>query len=163
MRKLVISLLLTGLIIGHAFSAEGPAPKVGCEAPALELSSLDGKAINLQSYQGNKKVILVFFASWSKSCQEELKSLQELYTSEEKPGFEVLAVSFDKKTKELKNYLSKTDPPFPVLHDKKLSSIDAFQILIIPTTFCINREGVIEKIFVDYDENVGKSLSEWVK
>ncbi len=163
MKRLVISLLLTGLIIGHAFSAEAPAPKVGSEAPALELSTLDGKSVILQSYQGRKKVILVFFASWSKSCQEELKALQELYTSSEKPNFEVLAVSFDKKSKEIKSYVSKFDPPFPVLHDKKLSSIDAFQILIIPATFCVNKEGEIEKIFVDYDENVRKALTEWLK
>jgi peroxiredoxin len=166
MKKLVISMLLTGLVIcsptivGFAAAAE-TAPKVGSEAPALELSNLDGKAVSLQSYKENKKVILTFFASWSKSCQEELKALQALYT-EKKNKLEILAVSFDKKTKDLKAYLSKADLSYPVLHDKKLSSIDAFQILIIPTTFCINREGVIEKIFVDYDDNVNKALEDWL-
>lgn len=159
-------MLLTGLVIcsptivGFAAATE-TAPKVGLEAPALELSNLDGKAVSLQSYKENKKVILTFFASWSKSCQEELKTLRAVY-AKNNDRLEILAVSFDKKAKDLKAYLSKTALPFPVLYDKKLSTIDAFQILIIPTTFCINREGVIEKIFVDYDDNVNKALEDWL-
>jgi peroxiredoxin len=161
MKKLVIALFLTGLLTGAVVAAE-PAPKVGCPAPALELTTLNGQTIKLQDYQGKKNVVLTFFASWSKSCQEELKAWQELY-GDNRSALEVLAVSFDKKSKDLKAFLAKTDPPFPVLYDKKLATIDNFQILIIPTTFCINRDGVIEKIFVDYDDNVQKAVAAWLK
>lgn len=108
-----------------------------------------------------KKVILTFFTSWSKSCQAELDNLQAIYGAN-RSDLEILAVSFDKKTKDLKTFLAKTNLPFPVLQDKKLLSIDTYQILIIPTTFCINRNGVIEKVFVDYDDNVKKALEEWL-
>lgn len=160
MKKLVISLLLAGLIFCVSAAAE-TAPKVGSLAPELELPNLESKTVSLQSYQEEKPVILVFFASWSKSCQAELLDLQKIYAENSK-GLEVLAISFDKKTKDLKSFVSKTELLFPILHDKKLSSLDKFQILIIPTTFCINREGVIEKIFVDYDKNVRESIEEWL-
>jgi peroxiredoxin len=160
MKKLVIALFLAGLTFSLAAGAE-PAPEVGSAAPALSLTALSGQDISLQDYIGAKKVILTFFTSWSRSCQEELQGLSELY--QDRPtGLEILAVSFDKKSKDLKSFVARTAPPFPVLHDRKLTAIDAFQILIIPTTFCIGRDGVIEKIFVDYDDNVKKAISEWL-
>lgn len=166
MKKLVISMFLAGLvlccptIIGLAAAAE-PSPKIGFAAPTLELPSVNGGVVSLRKSVG-EKVILTFFTSWSKACQDELKNLQSIYGTSKTP-LDVLAVSFDKKTKDLNAFLAKTNPPFPVLHDKKLSSIDTYQILILPTTFCINRDGVIEKVFVDYDDNVKKALEEWLK
>lgn len=154
-------MLLTGLALCIAAAAE-TAPKIGSESPGLQLTSLNGKLIRLEDFRGEKKVILVFFTSWSESCRGELETLREFH-AENAVSVEVLAVSFDKKNKELKNYASKADFPFPILHDKKLSSIDAFQILILPTTFCINKDGIIEKIFVDYDDNVKNAVEEWLK
>ena len=161
MKKLIASMLLIGLALCLTATAE-PAPKVGSESPALQLTSLNGKLIKLESFRGEKKVILSFFASWSESCRQELEALRE-FQANNAGSLEVLAVSFDKKARDLKNYAAKADLPFPILLDKKLSSIDTFQILILPTTFCISREGMIEKIFVDYDDNVKKAIEEWLK
>jgi len=162
MKKLVISMLLTGLVFCSFAAFAEPAPKIGYPTPILELANLEGKTVNLKNYAEAKPLILVFFASWSKSCQTEMADLQELHANS-KGNLKVLAVSFDKKIKNLSNYITKNSILFPILIDKKLSSLDKFQILILPTTFCINRHGIIEKIFVDYDDNVKKALIEWQK
>ena len=159
MKKLVISMLLAGSLLCLAVLAEA-APVVGSTAPGLELSNLEGNIVSLYSYQSKKPVILFFFTSWSKSCQSELADLRETYKS---TNCEILAVSFDKKQKELRSFISKEKIPFPVLVDKNLSLLDKFQVLILPTTFCIGRDGVIEKIFVDYDDNVKKAVSAWLR
>jgi peroxiredoxin len=151
MKRLFISLLLPVLLATLA-SAE-IAPKVGCQAPALPLNAVQ---------PAGKKVVLTFFTSWSKSCQAALQALDELAAAHP-DTLQVLAVSFDKKSKELKSFVDRTAPSFPVLHDKKLSAIDSFQILIIPTTFCLNRDGVIEQIFVDYDDNVKQAIAAWLE
>jgi peroxiredoxin len=49
------------------------------------------------------------------------------------------------------------------LIDKKLSSLNKYAILIIPTTFLINREGQIEKVLVDYDDNVKTAITDWLR
>ncbi|HVN67934.1 MAG TPA: TlpA disulfide reductase family protein [Candidatus Sulfotelmatobacter sp.] len=162
MKKLVIGLILIGLCCVPLAAAENEtAPKTGSAAPGLTLPTLDGKTVSLQDFRGRKKVVLTFFASWSKTCQDELRTLAEL-RADRQTNCEVLAVSFDNKTRDLKNFLARSPLPFPVLNDRKLSSIDAFQVLIIPTTFCIGRDGVIEQIFVDYDDNVKKAVAEWL-
>ena len=152
---------MAGLVLCAAATAE-PAPLVGSAAPDLNLPVVSGRAVSLQDLRGSKKVILVFFTSWSKSSQEQLAALNELYRPD-KSNLEVIAVSFDKKSKELKSYLTQAGLAFPVLQDKKLTSIDPYQIVIIPTTFCLDRDGTIKKIFVDYDDNIKKALEAWLK
>jgi cytochrome c biogenesis protein CcmG/thiol:disulfide interchange protein DsbE len=160
MNRLLIIALLAGLALSSPAWSE-TAPQVGCQVPELAFKTVTGKTISLQERLGREKVVLTFFTSWSKSCQAEIKALNELAAANP-AKLQVLAVSFDKKSKDLLSFLDRTDPCFPVLHDKKLSAINTFQILIIPTTFCLNRDGVIEKIFVDYDENVKKAIEEWL-
>lgn len=158
-------MLLTGLAF-HCAALAAPADaepdaavKIGAASPALELPDLDGK---VRKVPAAKKTILAFIASWSKPCQAELIDLQEIHQAAD-GSLEVIAVSFDKKIKDLKAFASKNRITFPILLDKKLASLDRFQILILPTTFCINSDGIIENIFIDYDENVKKALEAWQK
>jgi peroxiredoxin len=160
MKRLIISLLLPVLLAAAVWAEV--APKIGCQAPGLQLNTLAGKPLTLADQLGDKKIVLVFFTSWSRSCQEALQTLNELAAA--RPSkLRVLGVSFDKKSKELKAFVDRTDLSFPIMQDKKLTAIDSFQILIIPTIFCLNRDGVIEQIFVDYDDNVKQALTGWLK
>lgn len=161
MKRLVISMLLAGLVVcGNAAGAE-TTTLIGSAVPEFELPNLEDGLVNSQNIRPDVPVVLFFFASWSKPCQEEISRLSQWY-SEKGSSLEVLAISFDKKLKDLKSFTAKKEIPFPVLFDKKRSCLDKFQILTIPTTFCLNREGRIEKIFVDYDENVEKAIEEWL-
>ncbi|MDD4179949.1 MAG: TlpA disulfide reductase family protein [Candidatus Margulisbacteria bacterium] len=162
MRNLLATLLLVLTLFCAAAQAENSNLKAGSAAPPLELAALDGKTIDLQSYAGHQPVILFFFTSWSKSCQDALAALQSLYANE-RNNTQVIAISFDKKSSELKNLVASQKIAFPIIQDKKLSLIDKYQIVILPTTICINKAGAVEKIFIDYDDNINKALSEWVK
>jgi len=136
-------------------------PSLGDAPPAITLPNLSGKTIELTDFSG-KNTIITFFASWSKSCQAELINLQEL-KDELGASLEVYAISFDKRSKALAEYTEKNNLSLNFLIDKKLTSLNKYAILIIPTTFCINPEGKIDRIFVDYDENVKQALSDWLK
>ncbi|MFH1386459.1 MAG: TlpA disulfide reductase family protein [bacterium] len=160
MKKYSLSVgLLVSLLVGMTLGAfaETCEPRIGSTPPLFELNNLDGKTIKLRDYLGEKPLIITFIASWSKPCQAILADLQALY-----PHANVLAISLDKKSKDLKSYLENNKLSFPVLVDKKLSLLDKYQILIIPSTFCVNSKGIIEKIFIDHDENTGKELGAWL-
>jgi len=155
MRKWIAVFLLLVLLIGPLCAEEVLKP--GTKAPNFQLPDLKGNTIALENFQ--KPTLLVFFTSWSKSCQALLKELQKLY--DENKQIEILAVSFDKKIKNLENFVTKTKISYPVLLDQKLSCLDQYQILILPTIVGINQEGIIEKVFIDYDENVQQALADW--
>ncbi|MBU0630131.1 MAG: TlpA family protein disulfide reductase [Candidatus Margulisbacteria bacterium] len=156
MKILLIFFAAAILLIGAATA--DVSSNLGLELPTIELPALDGK---LTSLQDNEKTVLVFFTSWSKSSQSNLAYLQSL--REKENLINIVGISFDKKAKTVQDFVAENKISFPILIDKKLTSINKLKLLVIPTTFCINSSGVIEKIFVDYDDNVKKALAEWLK
>ncbi|MFH1541630.1 MAG: TlpA disulfide reductase family protein [bacterium] len=115
-------------------------------------------AIQLPEHQ-NKPTIISFFASWSKSCQKELAFLDQLAEKHKKSDLKVIGVAYDRKTKELEKFISDNKIGLEIVHNQKLESIKEYKILILPTLVVIDKEGKIIKTYVDFDENVEKSLS----
>jgi peroxiredoxin len=159
MKRFVFLVAMIAVAITPCIAAE--LPSIGEPPPALTLPNLSGKSVELSDFSG-RPTILTFFTSWSDTCKRELSDLQELYTSFA-PSLEVIAISLDRKSKTLQEFLGKNDYSFDFLIDKKLSSLNKYAILIIPSTFLINREGKIEMILVDYDDNVKTAIADWLK
>lgn len=105
-----------------------------------------------------KPQIVVFFTSWSETCQKEIKALSAIYDKLKKRGVEVTAVSLDDDADMLSAYIKKEKVPFAVTHDIELVSPEKYQILVIPTTFIVKKDGTIKQIFVDFDENVMNAI-----
>ena len=121
---------------------------IGTPPPSLKLPNLDGKIVSLETSLGNKATILSFFASWSKSCKEEMLALQELFEGYEDMGVEIIGVSFDRKSTSLEKFIEESNIEFEVLHDKKLKTLKDYRILIIPTLFVIDQYGKVKSIYV---------------
>ncbi len=136
-------------------------PLIGDQPPGLSLPNLDSKTVNLSDFYG-KPIILTFFTSWSKSCQDELLALKDMAATYA-PTLEIIGVSFDKKSKSLSEFAEKQNLPFVFLIDKKLSSLNKYAILIIPTTFAIGSDGKIKTFLIDYDDNIRNSLEEFIR
>jgi peroxiredoxin len=159
-RKTLI-LLVIALLALPAFAK--PGLKIGSPPPALSLPDLNGKTVELEDYLGKKVIVLSFFASWSRSCQEEILFLQELHQKYRWKGVKVIGVSFDRKLKKLESFINENNIRFELLHDKKLKTLKDFRILIIPTLFVIDKEGNVRSIYVDFDQNVKEAVSQEIK
>jgi peroxiredoxin len=157
--RLFLLVAMAALIAATCIAAD--VPVAGDLLPAIALPNLDGKVINTGELTG-KPLILAFCASWSKSCKQELSDLQELYT-QYGHSIEVVAISFDKTVKSLKDFVNSEKLTFNFLIDKKLVSLNQFAVLIIPTTFTVGADGKIKSILVDYDDNVKKSLLDFIR
>lgn len=159
-RKAVVILIIALLAIP---ALAKPVLKVGSPSPSFSLPNLNGKTVSLEEYLGKKVIVLSFFASWSKSCQEEILFLQDLHKKYRWKGVKVIGVSFDRKLKKLNSFVNENNIRFEILHDKKLKTLKDFRILIIPTLFVIDKEGNIKSIYVDFDKNVEKALSKEIQ
>lgn len=160
MKRLLLLVAMAALVAANPCIA-AELPVVGDIPPGISLPNLDGKNVSLSEFSG-KPVILTFFTSWSGSCQEELKLLQEISTRC-RPSLEVVAISFDKKLTPLKEYVNGQKLSLNFLMDKKLSTLNKYSVLIIPTTIAIGKDGKIKSVLVDYDDNVKKSLQDFIK
>lgn len=151
MRKnlsLIIVLWLT-LFVGNAISLEA-LPQIGKPAPDFSLNDMNGEKVTLSEYKG-KVIVLNFWATFCGPCKEEMPSLNNLFLSLKKDGLIVLAVSTDDSEKPVQSFIKAKAIAFPVLIDKDQQVFyDRYAILGLPTTFIIDRDGIIrEKILGD--------------
>jgi len=152
---LTASLLCSGSVAEQARSLD-----IGAPIPQLELPTTRGDRFSLSSLKG-KPVVLTFYAIWSKSCLENLKFLSSL--QEKFRNLEVVTVAFENKTASLDSFIRTNNIDLLTLIDKKKKSLDNFQILIIPMTFLVDRNGILQNIYVDFDDSVKESMVSDIK
>jgi len=126
------------------FSKAGIQPiKGGKKAPNFYLEDLQGKKWELKHFKG-KVVFLNFWATWCGPCKDEMPSMEELYKQFKDKDFVFLALSVDYAgVKPVKDFIEKHRYTFPVLIDPKCETLDLFEVKGIPTTFLIDKKGII--------------------
>lgn len=126
------------------FSKAGIQPiKGGKKAPNFCLEDLKGKKVELKHFKG-KVVFLNFWATWCGPCKEEMPSTEALYTQFKEKNFVFLSISVDYAGLEpVKEFIEKQRYTFPVLIDPKGETLDLFDVKGIPTTFLIDKKGLM--------------------
>lgn len=132
---------------------------VGDKAPELLGIDENGSAIKLSDYKG-KKIVLYFYPKDNTSgCTAEACSFRDGYQDLRKAGYEVIGVSVDDSASH-KKFRAKNELPFTLITDADKQLVQAFGVWgeksmygrkymgTFRTTFIINEEGIIEKIFV---------------
>lgn len=132
-------------------SANKPAPdpnvegfEAGYKAPAFLLGGLDEKEYSLQQWSGEKPVVINFWASWCGPCRYEMPDLVKL---EEKYRDDVVFYGVNvTSTDTMPNVLAFVDEysvKYPILLDERGAVANAYGVIGIPTTFFIDKNGVI--------------------
>lgn len=117
--------------------------KSGKKAPNFCLEDLKGKKSELKHQRG-KVVFLNFWATWCGPCKEEMPSMEELCKQFKDKDFVFLTISVDYAgIKPVKDFIKKHRYTFPVLIDPKCETLDLFEVKEIPTTFLIDKRGIV--------------------
>ena len=111
-------------------------------APAIEFSDAAGASHTLADYRG-KGVVLNLWATWCGPCVAEMPSLLAL--SRAAQGFAVLPLSIDHGGAAVVGpWLAQHGASdLPVLLDSKQAAVAAFGARGVPTTFVIDRAGML--------------------
>jgi thiol-disulfide isomerase/thioredoxin len=76
-----LGMLALGLAVAPATArAQDSGIMLGTEAPAAEVTTLDGKAANLKQHIGKGPVVMEFWATWCPVCKELEPSMMALTT-----------------------------------------------------------------------------------
>lgn len=96
--------------------------------------------VNLDQITKNKKVVINFWATWCKSCIEELTVLENLKIKYPETIF--IAINAGEKKKKIKRFLRKYTFSYQILMDKNKRFSKSVGVLSLPQTFVIgkNRE-----------------------
>ncbi len=144
---LLCSFALISLISCQAQTASG---EVGSKAPDFTLRDLSGDPYSLADTRG-KVVILDFWATWCPPCRMEIPhfvALQDEYGSR---GLQVIGVALDRGgVSAVKSFAAANGINYKVLiGDQNVTSAYG-GIRGIPTTFIIDRKGIITQKATGY-------------
>lgn len=151
-------LLVVFLFVGNTAQGFNPLPldtNIGNESPDFTLNNLSGKMVSLDSFKG-KPILLNFWATWCPYCRKERPHLDGLHREYKDKGLIILSISTDRSFNTLKQYMKKTPADFIVLSDSEGRVSSAYNIMGLPSSLLINREGIIKYKFTGFREWKGK-------
>ncbi|HEO8418333.1 redoxin domain-containing protein [Niallia sp. FSL W8-0635] len=115
---------------------------IGDKAPNFTIEDLNGNKIQLSDYKG-KSVMINFWTTWCPPCKKEMLDI-ETFSKEKQDHWVVLAINVDGGNEEgVRQFVQERKLTFPVLLDDKDVVANQYHILSIPTTYFLNKEGVI--------------------
>jgi peroxiredoxin len=154
--------LCAALLFGGSFTAKAqnnrPTPeqativKDGQKAPNFEVQMFDGSTVKLSDLKG-KVVLLNFWATWCPPCRAELarveKDIIEKFKGE---PFVFIPVSRGEKKETVAAFREKMGYTFPMGLDTDGRVYAEYAQTYIPRNFLIDKNGVVVKASVGYDE-----------
>ena len=156
----VAAALLLGL---QLVSPPGAAAlDVGARLPEIGLVDLDGNRVDAKSLEG-KVVIIDFWATWCAPCREELPVLEKLYRKYKKKGLVIVGVSVDKDRANVQRFLEKLKLSFPIVHDSDHLVSGRYKPPRMPSSYVIDRKGIVRHVHEGYRASDAKSFEKQVK
>lgn len=131
---------------------------IGDKAPEILGKDENGNEIKLSDYKGRKLVLYFYPKDNTSGCTAEACSLRDHYGELQAAGYEVVGVSKDTAGSHTK-FKEKYNLPFPLIADIDHTLLEAMgawgeksmygkKIMgTIRTTFVIDENGIIERIF----------------
>ena len=141
---LLALMLLVGLGL---MKAQRPIVEVGAPAPDFVMTTFDDQKIDSHNLLG-KVVVLNFWASWCKPCEQEAADLETAWAYYQPRGDVVfLGLAWTDTPTESAKYLNKFDISYPNGPDLGTRISQAFNRKMgVPETYIIDQEGVLHHV-----------------
>lgn len=129
----------------------GPAATSGTVdmAPDFALKGSTGQNLRLSEFRG-QVVMINFWASWCGPCRQEMPHLEALYQRYESLGFTLLGVNVEKDRRDADEMLSGMKVSFPILFDSNNEVSKLYDVIAMPSTVLVDRDGKIRHIHHGY-------------
>ena len=148
-----IGILVAAVALSMTSRAAGdPESLKGKPAPAIGLTTLDGKQVALADLKG--KVVLVdTWATWCPPCKASLPHIQKVATDKAlaDKGLVVWAVDDRETRPQVEAFMKDNKFTFTVLMDGKGTVLKSYLISGIPTTIVVGRDGTVKDTIVGYE------------
>ena len=132
--------------------------KIGDKLPEVLGTDENGKEITLSQFKGKKIIVYAYPKDNTSGCTAEACSLKDRYEELQEAGYAVIGVSKDSAASHQK-FIEKHELPFSLIADTDKSLLQTLGAWgektmygkkvegTLRTTYLVNEEGVIEKIF----------------
>lgn len=130
---------------GHNKSAGVPVGvNVGNRVPDVTITKLGGQTVKLSSFRG-KPVFINFWGTWCPPCQAEMPDIQRVYSAGTPVEFVAInATSTESQPSVVSMFVAAKGYTYPFYLDADGSAEQVFQIQVLPTSYFIDAQGVIQ-------------------
>ena len=158
MKRLRLLSFALGAALAAALSAPAlaGAPAVGTTAPDFSLQTTGGSDLRLSSLRGHV-VVVNFFATWCPPCRAETPDLVAAAKKYDRSGVIFLGVDDREKTSLVDVWAKGKGVRYPIVMDRDGSVEEHYDVRAIPTTYVLDRNGVIR--YRQLDELEGATLA----
>ena len=132
-------------------------------AKDFKVPALDGSGLRLKDLKG-KVVFLNLWATWCPPCKEEMPAMERLWLKYKDRGLVVIALSMDSGgAKAVKPYIDHAKYTYPVGLDPKMEVAQLYGARSVPSTFIIDRGGMLRAIALGPREWDGQAAYAYIE
>ena len=145
---LAMVLLVSTIALGCSVGQDAVrGAEIGNLAPDFQLDNIDGQPVSLGDFRG-KPVLVNFWASWCPSCRSEMPFVQGTFIDQKwaDKGLVVLAIDIGESPSTVSEFMKEYGLTFQVLLDTTQDVSLEYYVRAIPTTFLIDRDGIIREM-----------------
>ena len=129
------------------------------DLPVTEIINADEDLKDL--IEENKVTVVNFFASWCGPCRSETPLLDE-YNKKLDEDVALVGVNISDNEKGRNKFLDEFDVDYPIyLFEDEEKALERYKLMMIPTTFFIDQEGNIARVYVGELSN--KTLDQYIQ
>jgi thiol-disulfide isomerase/thioredoxin len=154
-----IALLFSGFAAFYLFDAESLAKADSQELDQLfgdmgvikmvqaipveiSLKDLNSRPVSLSDFRG-KIVFLNFWTTWCYACRIEMPDMEKLYQKFKNKDFAIVTINLQESASQVKQFFKEFNLTFTALLDSDGEVGAHFMITAIPTSFILDKKGII--------------------
>lgn len=122
---------------------------VGENLPSFKLKTIDGDAFDTAGIKG-KTAILVAWSGEAEHCVNALRASYELAAANQDVAFHSINIDENPDKTRIKNLLARHKLPAKTALDQDHRAVEELELDGVPTTFLIDKKGVVRKAFLGY-------------
>jgi thiol-disulfide isomerase/thioredoxin len=151
-----------GMLGGEALDAQATNQvglPVGSVPDAVTLEDLDGNAVELSSFIGQRPVLLEFWATWCPVCAKLAPELDRAYARYgDRVEFVIVAVGINQSPRSIRRHLEDHPMPYPVLWDGRGRAVRAYKAPTTSYVAIVDASGSIAYTGVGEDQKLEAAL-----
>jgi thiol-disulfide isomerase/thioredoxin len=151
---LLVGLTLINFASMQVFAESKFDSNVLASAPLTSLPIGTDK-IDFKDFDG-KVVLLDFWASWCGPCRQSFPWMNEIQEKYDDQGLVVIAVNLDQEKQAAADFLADVPAKFKILYDPNGGSAEQMQVIGMPMSYLIDRQGYIRHRLIGFNSSKKK-------
>ncbi|MBI5657983.1 MAG: TlpA family protein disulfide reductase [Nitrosomonadales bacterium] len=153
---------LLAVLLSACSEGGKPLLQVGEKAAPFTLELLDGGIGSMENYSG-KGLVITFMSSWCPCSNESLPLMKQAHARHKDDPVVFLMVGIQDSRSKFEGFVKKWEVPFPTGYDKGDRIANDYGVSAPPTTFFIDKNGIVKRAFYGNIAKKPDEFRQWVK